>query len=695
MKKLISIVLTITLFVIQMPCVRAAVNSKIYIDNVDYRISRTDSVLAPVKLSALPVTAQNGAQGSYGGGVIFVTFDKTKLEYVGTKTGTMESSKGNAVVWQSNDRAAANQNGEIRLAFADDTADRSKSYGEGSFVLNSNDTVLYLEFVIKQRASDDKIPVNITRAELAGNTISGTVMPSLIGGSTLDMAGGSIYISAYTYVSGFELEVYGDKNGVPYTEKYPFIVDGSAANKFYTVASPNKDGIVKAKVIPNFHELGYSLVITCADARVKINGDDIEIPAESALKQADLSIKVKRPDATIDTSGEYTLTVVRGNVTADVVKENLNTEVDANDLKGAIDTKADSLAGISTEIKLVIKQNTATAEDIEKIKEQAGADAAIFYFDASLFVTKKNTDGTVLSQDERRETAINPVTIRLEIPENMRGGSNYKVVRLHDGIAQIISATQEGNFLVFKTDKFSQYAISYATSIISTPTPRPGSWQGSNATPTPAPTQTPAAKHPAYIQGYPDNTFRSEAGITRAETVTIVSRLTGGFAEGTAYANNFTDVPKAAWYANYIGFIEAKQIIVGYSDGSFKPENGITRAEFAAVIARLKGLDTDTVKSLPFSDTAGHWAEKYLAAIYEKGYITGYPDKTFKPDANITRAEAVKIINAAMGRVPDKNTINANLAKYPAPFTDVSNAHWAYYDILEAAVSHDAADFHE
>ncbi|OQB12074.1 MAG: Cellulosome-anchoring protein precursor [Firmicutes bacterium ADurb.Bin193] len=687
MKRIISIILTIALFVLQMLSVRAEANSKIYIANVDYRISRTENVLVPVKLSALPITAQNGEKGSYGGGVIFVTFDKLKLEYIGTKTGTMESGKGNTISWQSNDKSVANQNGEIRLAFIDDTADRSKSYGVDSFIFGSNDTILYLEFAIKQKAIDDKIPLNITRAELAANAMTGTQMPSLIGGKSLDIEGGNIYISAYNYVSKFDIEVYGNK-----TERYSFIVNAGEENKFHTVASPNRDGVVKAKIIPYFYELGYSMVITCSEPRVKIDGSSIEIPADPSLKQADLSIRVKRPDGSVDNSGEYILSVVRGSVTANVVKENLNTEVDANDLKGAVDTTADSLAGISTEIKLVVKQNTASAEDIAKIEEQVGTDASLFYFDISLLVTKKNSDGAVLSQDEKKDTAINPVTIKLEIPENMRGGNNYKIVRLHDGVAEIISATRDGNFLIFKTDKFSQYAISYSASIIPTPTPTPKPGTGWHV---PTPTPTPMAKHSAYIKGYPDNTFKSEEGITRAETVTMISRLMEDFDEKAFYTSNFTDVSKNDWYSNYVGFICSKQIIVGYSDGSFKPENGITRAEFATIIARFCGLDTNSEKSLPFSDTAGHWATKYLSAIYEMGYITGYPDKTFKPDANITRAEAVKIINSAIGRTPNKDKINVNLSKYQIPFTDVLNTHWAYYDILEAAVSHATTDFHE
>ncbi len=210
-------------------------------------------------------------------------------------------------------------------------------------------------------------------------------------------------------------------------------------------------------------------------------------------------------------------------------------------------------------------------------------------------------------------------------------------------------------------------------------------YEAETTEPTTEPTQEPtseAKQHKAYIVGY-EGKFIPDGNITRAETAAILARLTDGFNENESYISAFPDVVSGAWYANYIGFEEKQNVINGYEDGTFKPEESITRAEFASMITHFSKLNTSNA-DIPFADTGGHWAAEQIAAGAGAGYIKGYEDNTFRPEHYITRAEAVAIIN----RMLDRNDIT----EFENPFTDVSNSHWAYADIIEAAVTHDVKE---
>ena len=189
--------------------------------------------------------------------------------------------------------------------------------------------------------------------------------------------------------------------------------------------------------------------------------------------------------------------------------------------------------------------------------------------------------------------------------------------------------------------------------------------------------------HSAYIKGYEDGSFRPENNITRAETATIFARVNDTFKEGNAYLAKFNDVPNAEWYYNYVGFTSTKGMVNGYEDGSFQPDGNITRAEFAAIAAR--SLNLGNTGSSSFDDVKGHWAEGYIAQLVSQGIINGYEDGTFRPDAQITRAEAVKIVNGVLGRkVTAAGLENASFKT----FSDVSTNNWAYYEIVEASNDH-------
>lgn len=192
---------------------------------------------------------------------------------------------------------------------------------------------------------------------------------------------------------------------------------------------------------------------------------------------------------------------------------------------------------------------------------------------------------------------------------------------------------------------------------------------------------TDSTVHEPYISGYTDGTFRPDNTITRGEAATIIAKLDGidGINE---YKSAFNDVADNAWYKNYVGFANEKGYISGYENDTFKPENPITRAEFTAIIYNYTHIYKPSKPSKEkshYSDvTSDHWAAGYINAMALSGLISGYADGTFKPNNTITRAEAITMINKALGRNADSAGGLEN------PFSDVTPSHWAYYQILGA-----------
>lgn len=192
--------------------------------------------------------------------------------------------------------------------------------------------------------------------------------------------------------------------------------------------------------------------------------------------------------------------------------------------------------------------------------------------------------------------------------------------------------------------------------------------------------------HFAYVIGYPDGTVHPNGQITRAEVATIFFRLLRDEVRDGAFttSNSYSDVAYGKWYNNPISTMSALGIITGYPDGTFKPNKPITRAEFAAIAARFD--ETQSGKSAIFSDVIGHWAAKEIGIAYYNDWIKGYPDGTFKPDQNITRAEAMTMINRVLERKPESP---ADLLTNMNKWTDnMDTSKWYYLDVQEATNSH-------
>ncbi|KXB67774.1 hypothetical protein HMPREF1863_00436, partial [Aedoeadaptatus coxii] len=188
--------------------------------------------------------------------------------------------------------------------------------------------------------------------------------------------------------------------------------------------------------------------------------------------------------------------------------------------------------------------------------------------------------------------------------------------------------------------------------------------------------------HKAYIFGYEDNTFRANGNMTRAEAAAMIARLKELDMSNKAKPE-FSDV-QSAWYNGSINAVVRAGYMKGYPDGTFNPNGKITRAEFAQMIM---AIDKANGADVPFSDVKGHWAEAAIMQAYANGRIAGYPDKTFRPNNNITRAEAVTVLNKLFDRSVDNKGL-ADVHAGIAPFKDLTPKHWAYYQIIEASNTH-------
>ena len=193
--------------------------------------------------------------------------------------------------------------------------------------------------------------------------------------------------------------------------------------------------------------------------------------------------------------------------------------------------------------------------------------------------------------------------------------------------------------------------------------------------------------HFAFLVGYTDGTFGPERNMTRAEVTTMFARLlTEQIEADKTYSNPFSDVPKGCWAANYIGHMQQFGIITGYSDGSFRPDAPVTRAEFAAIASRFEKLTEGSKSFTDVPDT--YWAARYIDFAATRGWVTGYSDGTFKPEDPITRAEVAAATCRLLERSADQSYIRSHL-KELRTFADMTESHWAYWYAMEAANGHD------
>ncbi|WP_167859188.1 S-layer homology domain-containing protein [Paenibacillus cymbidii] len=188
-------------------------------------------------------------------------------------------------------------------------------------------------------------------------------------------------------------------------------------------------------------------------------------------------------------------------------------------------------------------------------------------------------------------------------------------------------------------------------------------------------------EHKPYMLGYPDGNFLPESGISRAEVAAILSRtMAQDDGKATEYAG-FADVSSGHWAAKDIRTAFANGWMKGGTEGSFQPERKLTRAELAQILVRLPGWQTNGQAAATFTDTKSHWGAAAIENAAGTGWISGFPDGSFRPDQPITRQDTVRIFNKLLGRIPQKDGI--------APYwPDVPATHENFADIMEASIAH-------
>ena len=194
--------------------------------------------------------------------------------------------------------------------------------------------------------------------------------------------------------------------------------------------------------------------------------------------------------------------------------------------------------------------------------------------------------------------------------------------------------------------------------------------------------------HYQYLIGYPDGTFAPNRGMTRAEVATMFTRLLKDRpVKWLHYSSGLSDIYAGDWYADTVGYAVEKGIVSGYPDGTFRPNQPITRAEFASIASRFAQLTDD--QDISFIDLdASHWGYKAVRSAASHGWISGYPDGSFRPEKAISRAEVTSITNRMLNRYADLDWIDAHRAEV-IRFSDVGRSDWFFEPVMEATMGHD------
>ena len=237
-----------------------------------------------------------------------------------------------------------------------------------------------------------------------------------------------------------------------------------------------------------------------------------------------------------------------------------------------------------------------------------------------------------------------------------------------------------------KVEKDTVFTYTYAKKSSSGGGGGGGSRKPTVTIPDDVPTGLNGDDHYAYIVGYPDSTVRPQNGITRAEVATIFFRLLTDETRNanSTKTNSYSDVAAGAWYNHAVSTLSAMGIVKGDSQGKFNPNAPITRAEFAAIAARFD--DKANTAAVDFSDIASHWAKNEISAAANNGWINGYTDGTFRPNNKITRAEAMTLVNRVLKRLPETaEDLHNDMIKW-SDNSDTSA--WYYLAVQEATNSH-------
>ena len=292
------------------------------------------------------------------------------------------------------------------------------------------------------------------------------------------------------------------------------------------------------------------------------------------------------------------------------------------------------------------------------------------------------TDNAVYTAQWAKNSSSSHHSTRYTLHYESNGGTAYKDERCSSGTKVTLDKTPTRESYTFT----GWYADKALTQKITTVTMNSDKTVYAGWEATGVPDKLNGDDHFAYVIGYPDGKVHPEGNISRAETATIFFRLLkADIRDGNLTADNdFSDVSNGQWHNKAISTMAKLGIVKGRRADNFDPDASITRAEFAAICARFNTKPVENSGS--FSDISGHWAENEIERAAAFGWISGYPDGTFRPDARITRAEAMTMINRVLCRMPQsKSDLLDSMVTWP----DNKPSDWHYLAVQEATNSHD------
>ena len=292
------------------------------------------------------------------------------------------------------------------------------------------------------------------------------------------------------------------------------------------------------------------------------------------------------------------------------------------------------------------------------------------------------TDNAVYTAQWAKNSSSSHHSTRYTLHYESNGGTAYKDERYSSGTKVTLDKTPTRESYTFT----GWYADKALTQKITTVTMNSDKTVYAGWEATGVPDKLNGDDHFAYVIGYPDGKVHPEGNISRAETATIFFRLLkADIRDGNLTADNdFSDVSNGQWHNKAISTMAKLGIVKGRRADSFDPDASITRAEFAAICARFNTKPVENSGS--FSDISGHWAENEIERAAAFGWISGYPDGTFHPDARITRAEAMTMINRVLCRMPQSES---DLLDSMVTWPDNKPSDWHYLAVQEATNSHD------
>ena len=398
------------------------------------------------------------------------------------------------------------------------------------------------------------------------------------------------------------------------------------------------------------------------------------------------------PSSTKGSAGEKTVTKNKNFTTTDILekdKDNVTIGYKATFVTSATGTVDATVIDAKDQMTLNYVVGTVTGAKIEITSSNHGGGGGGGGGGNSLSIKYENADGTAGKDVSKIEAPAesDPVDLiavfvtKPADPTVIWTSDNESVATVDEnGIVKFIG---EGTAIITaqsKTNKTLKDTVTITvTKAVATPTPKP-------ANPTPEPTKEPSIITKTmlnpYIVGYDDNVFGPELPISREEVSAIFARLiANNIYMDKEYDTSFPDVGEG-WSKDYIGYLEKFSVVTGYEDGTFRPQNYITRAEMAVMMAKAEGYDISGYMSsdeLAYPDVDegySEWAVKAIKYLTDRGIMEGYPDGTFGPNRPITRAETVATVN----RVLADMTVG-NIEVLPS---DMTEAHWAYNDVVFA-----------